>query len=278
MEQIISMLPDKYAAWFQKTDCSQIEEIRFSVGQPVLVRKNGMELLVWPKASQRELEELLLCACRQSVYAYTQTLRQGFITTECGHRIGICGFGVMQDGVLQNIRTPSSLVIRIARQIKGCGAALLDHTKGSILLLGPPGSGKTTLLRDLVRLLSDEKGKRVGLVDERGEISSCIRGTPQLEIGLRTDVIVNVPKAQAFMMLLRTMTPQWIAVDEITTPDDVCAIEQASYCGVEILATAHGSCLEDLYHRPIYQSMMEKKIFKTIVILKPDKSWEIQVV
>ena len=134
------------------------------------------------------------------------------------------------------------------------------------------------MLRDLVRLLSDEKNQRVSLVDERGELAAVLNGTPQNNIGMRTDVLVNIPKGEAIMMLLRTMNPQWIAVDEITAPEDIQALDQASYCGVKLLATAHANGLEDLYRRPLYLKLMERNMFTKIVELGPDKSYHIREV
>lgn len=278
MEHILSLLQEPYRAWFQKNMDAVFEELRFCVGQPVLVKELGNERWVWPRTTQQQVEDILRCACRQSMYACAQMLRHGFVTVEGGHRIGVCGSGVIQDGILQTIHEPSSLLIRTAREVVGCAENLVDEVRRSVLILGPPGSGKTTLLRDLVRLLSDKRGERIGLVDERGEIAACLHGTPQLQVGSRTDVMVNVPKAQACIMLLRTMSPKWLAVDEITSADDIIAMEQAAYCGVEIIATAHGSTLEDLQRRPLYRSLLEKSIFEKVVLLMPDKSWTVQEV
>ena len=141
--------------------------------------------------------------------------------------------------------------------------------------MGSPGNGKTTLLRDIIRQLSDKKYQRIGLADERGEISAAVHGMPQLQVGIRTDVLVNVPKSEAAMMLLRTMHPQWIAMDEVTAPADLDVMEHISYCGVFILATAHASSMEDLKRRPLYRRLMQMDIFKSIVQLKEDKSYQV---
>jgi len=278
MKQILSLLPDEYAKQVKGQDLRRLEEIRISAGRPLLLRACGQEQVIWPTISAAGVEEVLRRACRQSVYAHLETIRHGYVTVEGGHRIGLCGTGVLQDGEVQNMVKPSSLVIRIAKEWLGFADELRSVAFGSVLLIGPPCSGKTSLLRDLVRQLSDERKQRVSLVDERGEIAAVLEGTPQNSIGLRTDVLVNVPKRAGIMMMLRTMNPQWIAVDEITAPGDIQALEQASYCGVRLLATAHADSPEDLYQRPLYKEMMKRNIFSHIIHICPDRTYRIQEV
>ena len=276
MKRLMELLPRIHAEQLKEYDLLGAEEIRLNTGQPMTVRYADREKQIWPQLKQEQLEQVLFSACRQSVYAYTETLRHGYVTLEGGHRIGVCGFGVMENGDLRTIRSVSSMAIRIAGQVLGCAGKLALRIKESALILGPPGSGKTTLLRDLVRQISDVCEQRISLVDERSELSAGVFGVPQLQIGRRTDVMVNVPKAVAAMMLLRTMSPQWIAMDEITLAEDIEAMEQIAYCGVHVLATAHGSGMDDLYQRPLYCKMMERQIFKYVILLRADKSYSVK--
>lgn len=278
MKQIISLLPDVYAAQLDQKLLETVEEIRLAVGVPLWLRRGNTEKFLWPKMTQPQLERVLHAACQQSIYAYTETLRNGYITLDSGHRVGICGFGVVRNGEVLNIHTPSSMLIRVAHEVPGCASHLIDQLQGSTLIIGPPGSGKTTLLRDCIRLLSDQKQMRIGVVDERGEIAACRNGVPQLEIGKRTDVMINVPKADAMTMLLRTMSVQWIAVDEITSPQDCEVMEQASFCGVHLLATAHSTSMQELYARPLYRKLMERHIFSYVVTMEKDKTYHIEEV
>ncbi len=268
----MELLPEPYVRQLCERDFEKLEEIRLGVGRPLRLRYAGRERELWPQADQSMVEDVLARACHQSVYAYSETIRQGYVTIEGGHRIGICGFGVRDGKELRTIRSPTSLNIRIAREVMGCANGLLPHLQESTLLLGPPGSGKTTLLRDAIRQLSDKYHQTIGLVDERGELAAELR----LQVGSRTDVLTNVSKAQGVLMLIRTMNPQWVAVDEITDPKDLEAMDQAAYCGVRLLATAHGETMQSLSQRPLYQRLLELGLFRQIVILKQDKSYSIE--
>ncbi len=278
MTQILPLLPDVYARQLRGEELGEIEEVRLSVGQPLRLRFARQERELWPVAGRTTVEEVLQRACYQSAYAYNDTIRQGYVTIEGGHRIGICGFGVTDRDTVSTIRSPSSLCIRVAHEVLGCANALIETLDRSTLILGPPGSGKTTLLRDAVRQLSDKLRYRVGLADERGELSATVDAVAGLQVGGRTDVLVNVPKDKALMMLLRTMNPQWLALDEITAPADLSAMEQAVYCGVRLLATAHGEDMEDLRRRPLYQKLLATGVFRQVVLLSRDKSYVIEEV
>ena len=272
-KNLLPLLPEVYHPQFSPTCWEGLEELRLGTGRPLRLRYGEGERELWPALTSEAVEGVLQRACRHSAYAHTDTIRRGYVTVEGGHRIGICGSGVTEGEYVQTLRDLSSLNIRVARQVKGCGSKLFPCLDRSTLILGPPGSGKTTLLRDAVRQLSDKGRQYIGLADERGELSATVNGNAQLAVGSRTDILVSVPKAQAAMMLLRTMNPDWIALDEITAPEDIKAMEQASYCGVKLLATAHGDTPEDLKRRPLYQKLMETGVFGQIALLKKDKSY-----
>ncbi len=273
-QAVIPLLPEPFASSVMAQKSEGLEELRMRVGQPLQLRYANKETELGSRVEPAHLEEVIRRACRQSVYACNDTLKDGYLTIEGGHRIGVCGTAVIRDGEIQTLRSPGSLSIRIARQVRGCAERLQPVLRSSVLLLGPPGSGKTTLLRDAVVQLSDRLKQRVALVDERGELAAAVGGVPQLEVGSRTDVLVNIRKSEGIMMLLRTMNPQWIAVDEITDPSDIQSMVQASYCGVHLLATAHGRDREDLYRRPLYRKLMETGVFQTVVLLDEKKHFE----
>jgi stage III sporulation protein AA len=168
---------------------------------------------------------------------------------------------------MTGFRQISSLCIRVARDFPGL-AQSIAFTAGSVLIIGAPGSGKSTLLRDLIRQRSDTGRGSVAVVDERGELFPS-----GFAAGFRTDILTGCTKVQGIEALLRTMGPDTIAVDEITSEVDCEALMKAGWCGVRLIATAHAASKEDLLSRPVYQPIVRSKLFQTLVILQQDKSF-----
>lgn len=222
-------------------------------------------------------EDLLFCvntASRYSPWA-ARTAAFGYITAPGGHRIGLCGEATVNDGVMTGISTPTSLCLRVARDFAGI-AERAAKIKGSILILGKPGSGKTTLLRDLIRQKSDCGAGCIAVVDERGELFPTAQEQLCFPTGKRTDILTGCTKVQGIETVLRSMCPSVIAVDEITAQEDCNALIHAGWCGVQLLATAHASNRADLYARPVYKPLIKSKLFDTLLILQPDKSWRME--
>ena len=278
-EQAAAVLPPELrqqALALPAQERERAEELRLRCGWPMAaVFPEGEVPLSGRKIVTQDLELLLEIASRASVHAVLSQLREGYLTIEGGHRLGLCGTAVLENGQMRNLRSLSSVSIRIARQRPGAALPLLSGLMEggrlcSTLIAAPPGMGKTTLLRDLVRCISDGDGTpplRVGLADERGEVAALYGGVPQLRVGRRTDVIEGCPKAQGAMLLLRAMNPQVLAMDEITAPEDVAALLTAAGCGAVLLATAHGEGGE-LMQRPLYRTMLEERIFQRVVSIQ----------
>lgn len=256
---------------------AQAEEFRLRVGWPMSAVIGGEEqILEGPPVESGELEQLVEIASQASLHTVLDQLRRGYLTVAGGHRLGLCGTAVLQNGEIYALRSLSSANLRVARQVKGAALPVLDSLcpggrLADTLILAPPGMGKTTLLRDLIRLVSQGEGcipLRVSLADERGEVAALYGGRPQLEVGRRTDVVEGCPKAQGLMVLLRGMNPQVLAVDEITAPEDVQSLISAVGCGVTLLATAHGSELADLERRPVYRPLLEEGLFRFLVRIR----------
>lgn len=252
------------------------EEIRLRTGQRMTVTVQGKETTIGSHALEpKELEDTLSRATDYSVHTFADSLSRGFVTIQGGHRIGVCGQTAVRGGRVLSFRSLSSLNIRIARQILGAAQQQLvnklyqDGTVSSALFLSPPGMGKTTLLRDLARQLSDS-GVRTALADERSELAALYHGRPQFDIGRHTDVIDGCPKAEAAMMLVKTMSPQLLILDEITSEEDIQAVLCAAHCGVAVMASAHAWNVEDFQLRPLYRRIQEAQIFSKIFGIQHD--------
>lgn len=279
LAEVASILPSLLAerlSGLKEGEARQVEELRLRRGYPMSVLLGGGELPVGgAPITEADLRSVLEAASRASAHTVLEQVKQGFVTLRGGHRIGLCGTVNRQDGETRSLRYLSSLSIRVARavegQTNGLASQLLEQgCFQNTLIVGPPGSGKTTLLRELIRVLSDGHGVppfRVGLADERGEIAATWVGQPQFRVGRRTDVLDGCPKAEGMLMLLRGMNPQILAADEITHPDDVSAMMEVAGCGAGILATAHGTGMEDLQCRPVYRTLMAEGIFRRVIVL-----------
>lgn len=267
----INLLPH----WMrQEVECygrGELQELRVRMGQaPEMLLRQGCRTLS-RQASRDDIGFIINAASEYSPWA-ARTVGQGFITAQGGHRIGICGVGTVNDGKIRGISQPTSLCLRVARDFEDISKNA-SNISGSILIIGPPGSGKTTLLRDLIRQKSNRGQGSVAVVDEREELFPLFRGQACFPAGNRTDILSGTPKAAGIEAVLRSMNPEWIAVDEITAQSDCEALLHAGWCGVNLLATAHAGSVHDLKTRPVYQSLINYKLFSTVLILHRDKSW-----
>lgn len=250
----------------QRQDC---EELRVRLGRPLAATVGGKTVLLGDGAvlpTGEELDELLARATECSVHSYLEQLWQGYLTTRHGHRLGICGQFPQGDNRL--LRGLSSVNIRVARQVRGLGKDLVlwdGQDFHSTLIVAPPGAGKTTLLRELCRELSLRF--RVAVADERYEIAACAGGEPRFSVG-NCDVLSGGSKGEVIPMLLRSMSPQIVAVDEITRTEDCQSLLECAGCGCGMLATAHGSEVSDLYRRPAYRQLLEAGLFRQVILIQ----------
>lgn len=301
--EILPYLPEeiKYSLEHADIDWDKAEEIRIRTGKPVMLYVDNREWfldrqgLMSPEKNcgkriepyivkDGQIREILDKMSGYSMYAYEDELRQGYFTLEGGHRVGLAGKAVMEETIVKTMKNISFLNIRIAHEKKGCskkvvGKIIEDNRLKHTLILSPPGCGKTTLLRDFIRMISDgfyyeENGSRkyfsgitVGVVDERSEIGASVRGVPTADLGIRTDLIDGCPKHTGIFMLLRSMAPKVIAVDEIGDERDFEAIKQAVNSGCIIIATAHGSGWREVKKKEIFASYLKEKIFERYIVL-----------
>ena len=260
---------------------NDIEEIRLRTNKNIILKLSENELILDYKVTTSDILETLEKITENSVYSYENQIIQGFITLKEGHRVGITGNAISENGRIVNISYISGMNFRVAKQVKGCSDSILQHVYSNnnfrnTLLLGAPGSGKTTLLRDLIRQISNgnhySQGLNIGVVDERNEISSMYKGSEQNDIGIRTDTLAGIPKTLGIKMLIRSMAPEVIAVDEIGNKDDYENIQFAMCSGVKVLVTAHGNSSNDLKLNSELSKIIESKIIERIIILNSENT------
>ncbi len=269
--QLLSVLPLSLRSEVDKWGRETAQEVRLRLGRKTeLVLSSGSRWLNHT-AQKADMQFVINTASRYSPWA-APTSAQGYLTAPGGHRIGICGQCIVQEGSVTGIREITSLCIRVARDFPGLAERIPCENR-SVLILGPPGSGKTTLLRDLIRRISNHRQGSVSVVDERGEL---FPDTGEFSAGYSTDVLTGCGKPQGILSALKTMGPSWIAVDEITAQEDCLALIQAGWCGVKLLATAHASNRQDLLQRKVYRPLAECGLFDTLVVLNRDKSWKME--
>ncbi|WP_227938490.1 stage III sporulation protein AA [Alkalihalobacillus deserti] len=285
LQDVVAILPGDIREVLKQLSpiiLEKTEEIRLRVGRPLEVISRGIPY--YPSVNDRhyivkadDAKFLLNQLSQYSMYAFEEELRRGFITIKGGHRVGLAGKVVLDHGQVKTLRDISSFNIRIARQTIGVAdrlvSQLYDQKWLNTLFIGPPQTGKTTMLRDVARLISQGMPSKniaplkVGIVDERSEIAASMKGVPQLELGSRVDVLDGCPKAEGMMMLIRSMSPDVIIVDEIGREEDVFAVQEALHAGVKVMTTAHGYSLEDIERRPALKSLLEMEAFERCVEL-----------
>lgn len=221
------------------------------------------------KPTHEDIRQTIETMSEYSIYAFEQELKNGFITLKGGFRVGIAGKTIFESDYIKTIKNISSINIRIPREIKGCADKIIDsfgENLKSTLIISPPNCGKTTILRDIVRNISN-LGYVVGVVDERSEIAGSYIGVPQLDVGVNTDIMDRCSKVLGMTMLLRSMSPEVIAVDEIGNFEDIQAIEKICMSGVKVICTIHSDNITEVINKPELKYLIENKIFKRFVIL-----------
>lgn len=290
-EGILPYLPHRLQdllQYLKEDDFENLEEIRLRCGQPLALRLGEREVTLdahgrlsvdlgkGVRITRDDIWRMVASVSDNSLYAFEEDVRRGFITIPGGHRVGLAGHVTMDGQKIRLMKDFGSICFRVARQVAGCAASLyprLFDESGNLvntLVVSPPRCGKTTLLRDLARLISEDgkrPGKNVVIVDERSEIAGCYMGVPQLDVGPRTDILDGCPKDIGMMMAIRSLSPQVIITDEIGQAGDAQAMLECIKAGVAVIASAHANQLDQLRQRPYLKDIMQSEVFPLVVLL-----------
>lgn len=290
-ETIEKILTTDLRGWLSSLNNEELQllqEIRLRTNKPLIIRIDNKEYFLhdnnlWKDdedvyiVTEKDIKDTIEFISNYSLYAFEDELRNGYITVDGGHRVGLAGKVIVENNKVKTMKNITCINIRISHEIKGCSNRVIpyilqDNRILHTLIISPPRCGKTTLLRDIVRQLSNgfksNKGITVGVVDERSEIGGCYRGIPQNDIGIRTDILDGCPKTEGMLMLIRSMSPQVIAVDEIGSSNDIEAIDFVINAGCKMICTVHGSSLVEVKNKPILEKLIGKNIFERFIVLE----------
>lgn len=277
-ERYFNIFPPKIISMLSRYKDDGIQEIRLKINKPIIIYTNKKEIVLYYDITKEDIKYILQRISNYSIYAYEEEIKQGFITLKGGHRIGIAGECVMENNKVKTIKNIASINIRICKEILGCSKKILKYIIGNdvvknTLIISPPKCGKTTILRDVARVIStgdkslNLSGKKVTIIDERSEIGASYLGVPQMDLGIRTDVLDNCLKTEGMLMAIRSLSPEVLICDEIGTSEDIKALNTAFNSGVNVVVTVHGSNLEDIKARNVFNELFGLGIIERVIVL-----------
>lgn len=268
LDYVLSMLPNRIRtgiySWLE-TNKYELNELRFKKNTflTVITGLNNVKTDVY--VTENDIESILFNLCDGSIYAHFDTIKNGYIRLKQGARAGICGRASEENGLISGISDITSINIRIPKLISGAGDYLYSFMSKSsfnksVLLYSLPGIGKTTILRDFsLKLSQGNKFIRYAIIDTREEI------TPLIAENIIADVYLSYPKGLAIELATKSMTPELIICDEISSTDEASAILRAANTGVTLLATAHAGSFYELIRKESIKMLIDGGVFEYFI-------------
>lgn len=259
---LISLFPPPLAAEARRAleNGRALEEVRLRSELPASLTIAGENVILPYVADMEAVQGVLAAFCGGSLYAYEDTLREGYLPLPLGCRLGVAG---VLEG--RGIRYANALVLRIPRLVRGVSAPLVAAwqaagARGGILVISPPGAGKTTVLKDFICTVSrGAMARRVAVVDSRYELCP-------MPMGALVDVLGGYPRDRGMLLALKTLSPEVIVLDEIAPPD-VEAILAVANGGVPLAASIHGDGPADVLGREWLAPVLARGVFRHIACL-----------
>jgi stage III sporulation protein AA len=282
-KELFEILPKTIRSKLEQTsNLQKLQELRIKVNKPLFIHIGSKEEIWEYIATTEDIKYIMQRISNYSIYAFEDEIRQGYITIKGGHRVGLCGICVIENNSIKTIKDISSINIRVCKEVIGCADRVMpyiihDNLVYNTIIISPPKCGKTTLLRDISRVISDGNkdknfnGKNVSIIDERSEIAGSFKGIPQMDVGVRSDILDNCPKSEGIMMAIRSMSPDVIICDEIGTRKDIESILMALNSGISLVTTIHGFGIDDLYKRLVFKDIVENFVFARGIVLSNKK-------
>lgn len=249
----LDFLPKEILYSINKLNVDKLYEIRLRANFPIIIWYDFNKLFLSKDGATERKENALICnkddieniiytVTEYSLYSVTDRLKDGYLTTNNGVRIGIAGECVFENNKIVTIKNFTSLCIRVPNNIVGCSKKLYELTLKdklrNVLIIAPPKYGKTTLLKDLIH--NFDTLINVLIIDERGELSKGIENA---------DVIKYADKNYAFQLAIRSLSPEVIITDELISDSDWCCVNRAINSGIKIIATVHGKDVEEIKNK-----------------------------
>lgn len=215
--------------------------------------------------NSEQLNECVMKLCDYSLFSVEESVKQGFITSENGERVGLCGECVYDRGQVVTVKNFTSLCVRIPRGVIGCSDEFFGRyikSNASCLIFSPPFQGKTTFIRDLGRNYSDKLGLDVLYSDERNEF--VISNT---DMGERFDTLKFADKEFLFKCGVRALNPDTVVCDEMVGEKDFSAVASCMLAGVKTIASTHSDNIKNIAKKLEKSGIIENSLFDFYVCL-----------